>query len=226
MYREVPAALKRADEDKNVSVVVITGAGNYYSSGNDLNNFANIQPDQMKQVAEEGGVILENFVNGFLDFSKPLIAAVNGPAIGVACTTLGLFDVVYASDTANFYTPFPALGQSPEGCSSYTFPQMMGAAKANEVLLFGRKLTANEAKERSLVTDVFPESTFQSEVNRRVEEYSLLPPLSSIASKDIIRQSQRDFLKKVNKKESDLLVKLWQSPECFEAVMNFFSRQN
>ncbi|KAJ8042173.1 Enoyl-CoA delta isomerase 2, mitochondrial [Holothuria leucospilota] len=224
LYTDISAALKKAAEDKNVSLAVVTGAGDYYCSGNDLKNFANVDPSNIKQMAEESGDFLEKFVNSFIEFPKPLIAAVNGPAIGVAVTTLGLFDVVYASDTATFRTPFAALGQSPEGCSSYIFPKIMGAAKANEVLLFGRQLSAMEAKERGLVTEVFHNSEFTEEINRRVADYSELPTSSTISSKNLIRASEMDVLKKVNREECDLLVKLWQSPECFQAIMNFFSR--
>lgn len=77
-------------------------------------------------MAEESAKRMTTFVAAFIDFSKPLIAAVNGPCIGIAATTLGLCDQVYASPTAWFQTPFSQLGQSPEGCSSYTFPKMMG----------------------------------------------------------------------------------------------------
>ncbi len=73
------------------------------------------------------------YTNAYIEFSKPLIAAVNGPAIGVAVTVLGLCDLVYASDSASFHTPFMTLGQSPEGCSSLVFPRIMGYAKVGIV---------------------------------------------------------------------------------------------
>ena len=72
-----------------------------------------------------------NFVQQFMDFPKPLIAAVNGPAEGISITIMGLFGLIYAWDKATFHTPFMELGQSPEGCSSFMFPRIMGPAKVH-----------------------------------------------------------------------------------------------
>ncbi|XP_013404825.1 enoyl-CoA delta isomerase 2, mitochondrial isoform X2 [Lingula anatina] len=224
MYEEWGLALAEAAES-DATIAVVTGAGDYYCSGNDLSNFMNIPPDGIAAMAEEGGRILKKFVSAFIDFPKPLLAAVNGPAVGVSVTVLGLFDIVYTTDTATFHTPFSALGQSPEGCSSLTFPQIMGTAKANEMLLFNRKLTAAEAMERGLVTEVFPDHSFQTEVWTRLREMAKLPPVSLRTSKGLIRDVDRAALHATNQRECDLLVDRWQSDECMNAIMNFFQQK-
>jgi len=141
MYNEIQAALDEAAARDDVAVAVLTGAGEFYSSGNDLSNFANIPPEGPGALAEQAGEVLEAFVDKFITFPKVLVAAVNGPAVGIPVTTLPLCDIVYASHNATFHTPFTSLGQSPEACSSVTFPAIFGQSRANEMLLFGRKIS-------------------------------------------------------------------------------------
>ena len=106
---------------------MITVAGDSFSSGNDLGNFLTVlSSNQFKyneEMAEFGSQLLHGIVKAFIDFPKPLIAAVNGAAIGIMFTTLPLFDLVFATPTATFLAPFSCLGQAPESCSTYTFPQ-------------------------------------------------------------------------------------------------------
>lgn len=225
MYEEWILALKEGAEDPNTVVTAITGAGNYYCSGNDLSNFTNIKPENMHALSKESGVLLNRFVSAFIDFPKPLIGVINGPAIGVSVTVLGLFDAVYATDKATFNTPFSALGQSPEGCSSYTFPKMMGPSRASEMLLFNKKLTAHEAKEVGLVTEVFPDISFQQEVWPKIQAFAKLPVKSLVYSKALTRDMEKDILHQVNDAECDRLVERWVSEDCMNAIINFFSRK-
>lgn len=225
MYEEWILALKEGAEDPNTVVTAITGAGNYYCSGNDLSNFTNIKPENMHALSKESGVLLNRFVSAFIDFPKPLIGVINGPAIGVSVTVLGLFDAVYATDKATFNTPFSALGQSPEGCSSYTFPRMMGPSRASEMLLFNKKLTAHEAKEVGLVTEVFPDASFQQEVWPKIQAFAKLPVKSLVYSKALTRDMEKDVLHQVNDAECDRLVERWVSEDCMNAIINFFSRK-
>uniref|UniRef100_A0A914Y075 Uncharacterized protein n=1 Tax=Panagrolaimus superbus TaxID=310955 RepID=A0A914Y075_9BILA len=225
MYREIPKALQEASANNDVKFVVFSGTGSYYCSGNDLSNFEKAAKIGKEKMAEESQAILQKFVAAFIDFDKPLIACVNGPAVGIAVSTLALFDLVWASDTATFNTPFVSLGQSCEGASSYTFPYLMGHSKASEFLLFGRKLTAEEACERNLVNEVFPSTTFFEECNRRIAEYAKLPPEALKVNKQVLRDVHRDTLHKVNEHESAVLRDRWVSKECQEAVMAFMLRK-
>ncbi|MFH4982712.1 hypothetical protein AB6A40_009421 [Gnathostoma spinigerum] len=226
MYEGLIAALNYASKDRTTSVTVFSASGRYFCSGNDLSNFTRLKgPDAIPRMAKEGADILERYVNAFISHEKPLFALVNGPAIGISVTVLGLFDLVLASDKASFHTPFATLGQSPEGCSSYTFPLLMGPIKAAEVLLLSRKLTALEAYERNLVTEVFPDATFKEESEKRILEYSLLPPESLRMNKWILRESHRDALLKCNTREVKLLAERWQGQECMDAIKTFMTRK-
>lgn len=223
MYQDIILALKNASTDDTV-ITIFTGAGDYYCSGNDLTNFTSASGG-MEEAANKGAEVLREFVNTFIDFPKPLVAVVNGPAVGISVTLLGLFDAVYASDRATFHTPFSHLGQSPEACSSYTFPKMMGSAKAAEMLLFGKKLTAREAWAQGLVTEVFPESTFETEVWTRLKTYAKLPPNSMRISKELIRKNEKEKLHAVNEEECTTLRARWLSEECINAIMSFVTRK-
>lgn len=221
MYNEVIKALEQAGKDDSV-ITVITGSGDFYCSGNDLTNFTKIPEGGIEQMAKNAGELLREFVKAFIDFPKPLIAVINGPAVGVSVTLLGLFEIVYATERATFHTPFSQLGQSPEGCSSYTFPKIMGNAKASEMLLFNKKLTAVQACAQGLVTEVFPDSSFQTEVATRLKAYAKLPRNSLALSKQLIRGTEKERLHTVNDQEVERLVERWLSDECMQAIMSFF----
>ncbi|XP_074549524.1 enoyl-CoA delta isomerase 2 [Halichoeres trimaculatus] len=221
MYGEIVAALEQAANDDS-AITVITGAGDYFSSGNDLSNFTQAAQGGAEELAKSSGEILRKYVQAYINFPKPLIAVVNGPAVGIGTTVLGLFDLVFATDRATFHTPFIPLGQSPEGCSSYTFPKIMGTAKACEVLLFNKKLTATQAYNYGLVTEVFPDTSFQSEIWPRLKAYAKMPPNSLALSKKLIRSVDKEHLLAVNDAEVELLTARWLSDECRTAVMNFF----
>lgn len=225
MFIDFNKALQEAAEDKDVRITVITGTGEYYSSGNDLNNFLQSAPQTTPQDARPGTLVVENIVKTLIDYPKPVIALVNGPAVGIAVTLLGLCDAVYCSDRATFHTPFTQLAQNPEGCSSYIFPRLMGGAKATEMLLFNQKITAQEAYERNLVTRVIPDAEFHDKTQALVKYVASLPPQSVRFSKQLIRSNDRELLHRVNVAELDVLAERIVSDEVRDAVMAFFSRQ-
>uniref|UniRef100_G3MMA4 ACB domain-containing protein n=1 Tax=Amblyomma maculatum TaxID=34609 RepID=G3MMA4_AMBMU len=224
MYEAMVKHLKEAAERPDVHYIVLTGTGDFFSSGNDLGNFMNrlktgLPPEVL---AKDAADLVRKYVAAFINFPKPAVALVNGPSIGVSCTVLGLFDFIYASDKAFFHTPFTLLGLNPEGCSSYTFPRAMGVARANRLLMLNEQLSAQEAKACGFVTDVFPHATFHEETKKILQRLSKLPPKSLQYSKALIRDPIWADLHKANDKECDRLTERFVSAEAMQAVMNFF----
>jgi len=224
MFEALTHQLREAAADQEVKVVVLTGAGEHFSSGNDLGNFLTAVAKGLDPVemAERGRAMLDNLVSELINFSKPLIAAVNGPTVGIMFTTLPLFDLVFASPTATFSAPFTKLGQVPEGCSSFTFPQTMGHSLATKVLLLGHILTVEEAKNIGLVTEVLDGSLGEA-VARKAEQMMSLPQESLREGRRLLRSWTREQLHKANQEECRVLVERWQSEECMAAIVEFFA---
>ncbi|XP_021944602.1 enoyl-CoA delta isomerase 2 [Folsomia candida] len=224
MYEKIAAALRDSNDDDAVNIVVLTGSGDYFCSGNDLANFMNVtDPLAMAKEAKE---FLQKYVAAYIDLKKPLIALINGPAVGIAVTVLGLCDAVFSTDKATFTTPFSSLGQSPEGCSSYIFPRVMGYAKASELLFFNQKFTARQAEECGLITQVFPNDRLQAEAWKRINDMAELPVKSLIFSKELVRGRERQLLHEVNRMECERLQERWTSEDCMNAIMKFFSKKS
>ncbi|KDO23875.1 hypothetical protein SPRG_10022 [Saprolegnia parasitica CBS 223.65] len=222
MYEEIIAALTK--DDPAVRVIVLQSKGPMFSSGNDLAMFNLNYPGGVEKLAADAAKILERFVDAFLTCNKPIVAAVHAPAIGIAVTMLGLCDFVFAHERATFQTPFTALGQAPEACSSVVFPALMGRTHANAMLLLGQKLSASTAAQRGLVTDVYG-ADFDTQVAGHVQTLAKAYPNSMKQSKALIRGIDLATLQAVNKTECKVLQKLWLSPECLDAVSKFSSRK-
>lgn len=194
MFDEIVAALQEAANDPETIITATTGVGNVYCAGNDKNNFTDITMTEIRD-------LLTRHMAAFIDFPKPLVAVVNGAAVGVGSTLLPLYDAVFATEKAVFFTPFSALSLTAEGCSSFTYHRLMGRGKAAGMLLFNEKVTATEACKCGLVTEVFPDATFQDEVWARLDAMARLPIKSLMYSKALIRDLYKDVLHRVNIEE-------------------------
>lgn len=186
----------------------------------------NIPEEGPAKLAADSRELLFNYVKSYIHFPKLLVAGVNGPALGIAVTVLGLADVVFASEKATFKTPFTSLGQSPEGCSSYTFPAIMGPMKANSILLLGTEFSATEGERLGFVSQVLPHANFHEQVHKLALEMAKLPPQSLSLSKRLVRERDLGILDDVNQKECELLEQRWLSEECMNAIMAFMSRKS
>jgi peroxisomal 3,2-trans-enoyl-CoA isomerase len=142
VYEDLIGVLGLAAQDHSLSAVVLTGSGDFFSSGADLKggNFTPEEGGRRTLQKPAGRLMLE-----IIAFPKILAAAVNGPAVGIAVTLLMHCDLVHCSPNATFWAPFTRLALVPELCSSVTFLETMGLAKANEMLLLSREINAQTA---------------------------------------------------------------------------------
>merc|ERR1712100_375828 len=193
-YKEVSEALEAVDKMPDISCAILTGSGRFYSSGHDLREQLSSQtagsPEEQRKLLQDN--INQNanrLIQAMIAFKKPLIAAVNGPAVGVACTTLQLCDIVYCADISTFHVPFMQLGFCAEGCSSLLFPLVMGTSKANEMLLMGKKLNAAEAQQCGFISEHFPAAQFREQVLSRTRRMAQFPPMALRQTKGLMRNA-------------------------------------
>jgi enoyl-CoA hydratase/carnithine racemase len=157
MYAVLAEALRRADTDDSVAVTVFMGLPGIFCAGNDMADFL---------AASEGaggeGLHAFEFLRALPESSKPLVAAVDGPAIGIGTTLMFHCDMVYASELALFQTPFVNLGLLPEAASSLLGPRLMGHTLAFELLVMGEPFTAWRGKEAGFVSHVVPSEQLEA----------------------------------------------------------------
>lgn len=231
MYLTLTSTLRNVNKDDSISVVTLTGAGTFFSSGNDLRPLVTLA----KYAEARDQVMVDKWVNASGDFYKHFVqsiyrcrkvcvALVNGPCVGIACTILPLFDFVYCSERATFHTPFMALGLAPEGQSSLTFPRLLGRQRASEFLLLGKKFGSQEARQSSFVNDVFPDSEFRVKTQRIVRKLASYDRDALMTAKMLIVDQLYGGLQvmdQVSEKETEYLKRGWTSDTSIEAIKMF-----
>lgn len=225
-YEEITRILNNAANDVSISVIVFTGAGDFYSSGNDLSASVSIDNDDIDEILRKNFDILKDMVQAFCQSPKILIALVNGPCIGIGATSAALCDVIYCSETAYFYTPFTALGLVPEGGSTYLFPRILGKSKASEMILLNHKMYPEEALRFNFISEIYKPSEVGKKIWPKIKAFSELPPESLKASKKLVRDLQLDVLTKAISAEGKALMERYKSSELFEAMAKFMSRKS
>jgi enoyl-CoA hydratase/carnithine racemase len=152
VYDDMAHALRCAQSDDDVSVILLSAKGDDYSAGNDIGDFLELgtNPDAL----ETAKAYSANIVNALNEVDKPLIAAVRGRAIGFGATQLLLCDVVIASETASLKFPFVDLGLVPEACSSVLLPRLVGQSVALQLFFEADFISAQRARDINLVAQV------------------------------------------------------------------------
>ncbi|KAJ2710009.1 hypothetical protein H4R19_003963 [Coemansia spiralis] len=219
VYEEWREVLRLVHTNSAVRVLVMTGNGPAFTAGHDLAEDDVPWRESLRDEFRERIDVTRELARLIITSPVPIIAAVNGPAIGFGCTVLGLCDLVLAAETAVFRTPFIELAFCAEGCSSVTFPRILGPTVANDMLLFGKSMGAAEMHQRGFVA-------------RLAKRDELMPLALKIATKlagqsqdavrvtrsQIKRQEVVDELVRTNDAEMDQLYLRMVSTDARQAV--------
>jgi enoyl-CoA hydratase/carnithine racemase len=218
MYAEMTRALTDAQASARVRAVRLAGTSGVFTSGNDLRDFM-AQPE----LGEESEVM--QFLRALAAFSKPIVAAVEGPAIGVGVTMLLHCDLVLAAPSAVFQLPFVNLGLCPEGASTLLLPRLLGLQVASELLLWGEAFDAAAAHRIGLVNELVPGAHLGARVTARLSRIVELPPGAVMASKALLREPLRAAVDHAMKREAEVFRERLRTAEAAEALAAFFERR-
>ncbi len=221
MYGAMADALQAAEAEPSTRVVVLQGHETIFSAGNDIADFLHRPPTP----ADGSQPPVFRFLHGIASFSKPLIAAVCGPAVGVGTTMLLHCDLVYAGDNAAFSMPFVNLGLCPEAASSLLVPQMMGYHRAAEALLLGEPFMAEAALEVGLVNRVLPPSEVTHYAQSVARKLAAKPMGSLMETKRLIKKGQMERVHQQMDEESVVFGRLLSEPAAKEAFGAFMERR-
>ena len=218
MYDTVAELLNAAAGDDGIRVVLLHGAGDSFSAGNDLGDFLKNPP---KGYDSPQG----HFIDALNNFDKPLIAAVHGAAIGSGTTMLTYCDFVYASEHTTFQMPFVNLALVPELGTSYSLPAQIGYIAAAELILLGLPFDARRAAELGLVTRIVPGADLLATAFETAQRLAQQPAGAVQASKRLMKRSSRDQTAAAAKIEVEEYVSRLQSADTKEAMTAFFGKR-
>lgn len=219
MYAALGEALHEAEHDDATRVVLLCGAGENFTAGNDLADFAARPRDDGSR-----GSPAQRFLVGLAQASKPIVAAVDGYAIGVGFTMLLHCDLVYVSDRAKLRAPFVDLGLIPEASSTLLLPRQIGHARAAEVFMLGEMLTPQRAEAFGIVNAVLPVAELEAHARNVCERLARKAPRAMRQTKQLLREPSDTTLERMQR-EFGIFAEQLQSSEARDAIAAFFSKR-
>ena len=215
MYRAMTAALADASARADIGAVLFAGRGDAFCAGNDLKDFL---------AGPEGGAAAFAFIRAIVAFDKPLVAAVQGLAVGVGTTMLFHCDLIYAAPDARFIMPFVNLGIVPEAGSSLLAPALMGHAKAAAMLMLGEPMDAQGADRAGLVTAIVPADQLLDHARARAAALMAKPPQALAVTRRLMKGDPATLTARIDE-EARLFRESLTSPEAQEAFTAFFEKR-
>lgn len=218
MYIELKEALKYADEKKDVKAILLSGEGGSFTSGNDLSDFLDFQNDAEKNPAMQ-------FINTIANLKKPVVASVEGLAIGIGVTMILHCDLVVASKNTLFQMPFVSLGLCPEAGSTFLLPLLVGYHNAAKLMLLADTFTAEEAYSLGIVNFLVEEDelkAFSVNVAKRIAE----KPINAVlTTKSLLKTGFKQQLSLMIREESKAFLSMLKTDEVSDKIKEFLNKK-
>ncbi len=220
MYEALIAAFTQASDGAEIGALLLEGSGGVFSAGNDISDFLAFA---LKPGAEMRDLPVMRFIYALARFAKPLVAAVDGQAVGVGATLCFHCDLVYASPAARFHMPFVDLGLVPEAGSSLLAPQRFGRARASQYLLLGEPFDAEAARAEGLVNAVVEAGSLHAHALAKAQALAAKPRQALLTARRLIRGDEAAVIARMDE-EVRLFAAALKSPEARAAFMAFMSK--
>jgi enoyl-CoA hydratase/carnithine racemase len=217
LYNGLIAAFQAADADRKIRVILLTAAGDTFTSGNDMDDFMKLRTGEQPRPGT-------GFISVISKARKPVVAAVNGLAIGIGSTMLLHCDLVFAAESARFQMPFVSLGLCPEAGSTYLLPRRLGHQRASEILLLGESFSAREAEAIGLVNRVYPDDELAEGSMAAARKLAARPPEAVMLTKRLLKEGGRRGLEEAIAEEGRRFTERLVSPEFEAAYASFKAR--
>ncbi|MCA9730615.1 MAG: enoyl-CoA hydratase [Deferribacteres bacterium] len=218
MYTALSDAMIAADNDPDVHVLLITGDESCFTAGNDLREFLEKPPTSKDSPGFR-------FLRTLVGLQKPLVAAVNGPAVGIGTTLLLHCDLVYAGESAVFILPFINLGLCPENACSLLLPQTAGHRRAAELLMLGEPFNAETAQTLGIINSACPDAETMEHALATAEKLAAKPPLALRQTKALMKSASKKAVQEMLYEEIQVFSTLLHSAEA-KAAMTAFLRKS
>src|SRR5215211_5667744 len=221
MYRAMSDAIDKAQNNPDIRCIIITGGSGVFTAGNDLEDFLK---DGTSNSGTPRASNATKFLYSLAHNVKPIIAAVDGVAIGIGTTMLFHCDYVLASKTATFATPFINLGLVPEAASSLLMPRSIGHQRAFAMLVMGRTVDADHAREAGFVNEVVAPGQTEAEARKVARDICELPAEAVAISRKLLKLPPEDMTRRIDQ-EGHLFGERMRSKEAVAAFKAFFARK-
>jgi enoyl-CoA hydratase/carnithine racemase len=221
MYRAMCEAINSAQDNPDVRCFIITGGSGVFTAGNDVEDFLDTGTSKVDASRASNAV---KFLHALAHNTKPIIAAVDGIAIGIGTTMLFHCDYVLASKTATFATPFINLGLVPEAASSLLMPRTIGHQRAFAMLVMGRTVDADHAREAGFVNEVVAPGQTEAEARKVARDICELPTEAVAISRKLLKLPPEDMTRRIDQ-EAHLFAERMRSTEAVAAFKAFMARR-